>query len=215
MDKQKIIQTEDNSSTVFSERYGEHYHSTFGAINESQHIFIDAGLKYVSKSRISIFEMGFGTGLNAYLTLKYAKESQKDIEYTGLEKHPVTKDIYENLSFSVDPKFIDIQESEWNTWQLIEEGFSLKKVEADLMSYKHVGFYDLVYFDAFSPDVQPQLWTEEIFSRIYKQLNNGGVLMTYSVKGVVKRALKSVGFKIEKLPGPIGKREILRATKVI
>ena len=215
MDKQKIVITDDNSTTVFSDRYKEHYHSTFGAENESQHIFIDAGLKQINKQEISIFEMGFGTGLNAYLTLKNLKEENKKVHYLGIEKHPVLAEVYENLSFSSDKIFLEMHTLAWGKEFLFRDNFVLEKVEADLLDYQHKQKYDLVYFDAFSPDIQSDLWSEDVFKKLYNTMNNGAVLMTYSVKGIVKRALKSAGFKIEKLPGPKGKREILRATKVI
>jgi len=211
----KIIKTEDNSSTLFSERFKEHYHSTFGAVNESQHIFIDAGLKSLAKVEISIFEMGFGTGLNALLSLNYAKANSIKINYHTIEKYPVSKDVYEKLSFSKDESFIKLHSSKWGVNIQLSDSFILNKQEVGLQDFEHKIFYDLVYFDAFSPDIQPELWTEEVFRNLYNHMNNGAVLMTYSVKGIVKRALKASGFTIEKLPGPIGKREILKATKII
>lgn len=208
--------TEDQSSTLFSDLYGEHYHSIHGAINESQHIFIDGGLKSLQKSEISIFEMGFGTGLNAFLSLEYALKHELNIKYTTLEKHPVASPIYTELNYGKEKgraNFIKLHELEWESFHKINEHFSFSKHAVDLLDYKHKEQYDLVYFDAFSPDSQPELWSESVFKAIYEHMNPAGILMTYSVKGIVKRALKAVGFKIEKIPGPIGKREILRATK--
>lgn len=208
--------TEDQSSTLFSDQYGEHYHSIHGAINESQHIFIDGGLKAMDQPNISIFEMGFGTGLNAFLTLEYALQHQLNIKYTTLEKHPVVPQIYSELNYGKEKgraNFIKLHEVEWGQAYEINENFSFSKHAIDLLDYKHSTNYDLVYFDAFSPDSQPELWSESVFKALYEHMNPSGILMTYSVKGIVKRALKAVGFKIEKIPGPIGKREILRAIK--
>ena len=208
-----IRKTEDNSPTLYSEQYKEHYHSTFGAINESEHIFINAGLKQISKKKISIFEMGLGTGLNASLTLEYAIKNKLDIDYHTIEKHPIQKEIFNNLDYILESKdkFLKLHNSPWETKTEITKQFSLHKYEADLKDYKHTNKYDLIYFDAFSPDIQAELWTKEVFEDILKHLNKDGILVTYSVKGIVKRALKSAGYKIEKIPGPKGKREILRA----
>jgi len=210
-----IQNTEDKSPTLYSELYKEHYHSTFGAVNESKHIFINAGLKQVKNKKISIFEMGFGSGLNALLTLEYAINHNLNINYHTVEKHPILEDVYTKLEFvkGTENNFNKLHNAPWGKEIKINENFSLKKINIDLNAYNHIEKYDLVYFDAFSPDIQANLWSEEIFAKIYKQMNAGGIFMTYSVKGIVKRALKSVGFKIEKIPGPKGKREILRAYK--
>jgi len=212
--KQTIVETDDTSTTLFSEKYGEHYHSTFGAQNESQHIFIEAGFKQIQKTEVSIFEMGFGTGLNAYLTLKTAQELNKKVKYIGVEKYPVSKDLIQKLSFANDKTFLNIHKADWEKEIQINKHFELLKQKTDLLKYNHKEFYDLVYFDAFSPEAQPYLWSEDIFRELYNHMNKGAILTTYSVKGIVKRALKSVGFEIEKLAGPTGKREILRAKKI-
>ena len=212
--KQTIVETDDTSTTLFSEKYGEHYHSTFGAQNESQHIFIEAGFKQIQKTEVSIFEMGFGTGLNAYLTLKTAQELNKKVKYIGVEKYPVSKDLIQKLSFANNKTFLDIHKADWEKKIQISKHFELLKQKTDLLKYSHKEFYDLVYFDAFSPEAQPYLWSEDIFRELYNHMNKGAILTTYSVKGIVKRALKSVGFEIEKLAGPTGKREILRAKKI-
>ena len=207
-----IQKTEDLSPTLFSSKYNEHYHSKFGAVNESLHVFI-SGLKQINKKEISIFEMGFGTGLNALLTLEYAELNMLDINYYTIEKHPIEQDVFNKLIYSHASKnnFTKLHSSKWEEAVQISKQFSIHKSESDLKEYIHQNKYDLVYFDAFSPDIQPDLWTSKIFDKIYKQMNKDGIFLTYSVKGVVKRALKSVGFKIEKVPGPKGKREILRA----
>lgn len=212
----QIVNTEDQSKTLFSELYGEHYHSTFGAKNESQHIFIDAGLAQISKNEVSIFEMGLGTGLNAFLSLKFASENDYKIKYFGIEKHPVNRDLYSKLDYGNGEEldlFMKIHNSDWGVSTKITPNFTLYKEEVDLLDFNHTEKYDLVFFDAFSPDIQPELWSEDVFRTIYQCMNLNGIFMTYSVKGIVKRALKSAGFKIEKIPGPKGKREILRAVK--
>jgi len=215
MDDITLKKTEDQSTTLYSKRYNEHYHSTFGAKNESQHIFIDAGLKQIEKQNISIFEMGLGTGLNALLSYIYAKEKNKYIKYFSVEKHPLNMDVISKLNYTSDK--LDIFElmhsSNWNKETKIDSNFYLTKTEADITEYIHQNNYDLVYYDAFSPDIQGELWSTEIFKAIFDKMNKNGILMTYSVKGIVKRAIKAAGFRIEKIPGPKGKREILRAFK--
>ncbi len=212
----KIVKTEDASFTLYSEQYGEHYHSLNGALNESQHIYIGAGLNQVDASKINVFEMGFGTGLNAYLTALFAEKHHREIHYITVEKHPLEvptffKELPEEYR---NPLFEKIHQTDWEQTNNIHPKFSLLKHKADICDYKHQAKYHLVYYDAFSPDSQPDLWTADIFKSIFDAMHPSGILVTYSVKGDVKRALKSVGFKIEKLPGPKGKREILRAIKV-
>ena len=212
----KLIATKDASHTLFSEIYKEHYHSVYGALDESYHIFIKAGLRQIKKDNISIFEMGFGTGLNAFLSLLESEKQNLNIVYTTIEKHPVPASIYRQLNYAKEQEkelFLKLHQADWQSKQIITPFFSLIKTEGSILNYQHQNYYDLIYYDAFSPEIQPDLWSEDIFLRIYEKLNKGGILMTYTVKGTVKRALKSVGFKIEKLPGPIGKREILKAYK--
>lgn len=216
----KRVLTSDNSHTLFNEKVGEHYHSTFGAIQESMHIFIEAGLKRLmeSKTNINILEMGFGTGLNALLSLKFAMENNLTIDYCGIEAYPIKEEDAVNLNY---PAILDMEMEIFlamhrSNKELVKiaDNFSLQKIisklqDVDLADDK----YDLVYFDAFSPEAQPELWTEEVFAKIFNSMKIGGVLTTYSCKGIVKRALRSVGFKIKRLPGPPGKREFLRAEK--
>ncbi len=216
-----IVRTSDNSKTVYSEQFGEHYHSSFGAKTESEHIFIEAGLKYISKENnsINILEMGFGTGLNALLTYKYTIENSLNIKYTTFEAYPLKIEEIKLLNY---PDLLDIDSESFEKMHISMEqpviiskefGFELiinKFQSVNLISNN----FDLVYYDAFSPDIQPELWTQEIFNKVYKAMKTGGVLTTYSCKGLVKRNLKASGFSIEKLPGPPGKREFLRAYKV-
>lgn len=214
------IITSDKSHTLFNEIIGEHYHSTFGAVQESEHIFIDAGLKFISenKSTISILEMGFGTGLNALLTLKFSQVHKLNINYFGVEAFPISIEQAMMLNY---PELVGIEKETFvkmhhcaKESEKISGNFVLNKSLAKLEDTNLPdNYFDLVYFDAFSPGSQPELWTEEVFQKVFKSMKTPSVLTTYSCKGIVKRALKSTGFQIEKLPGPPGKREFLRAKK--
>ncbi len=216
-----IVLTSDNSHTLYNETVGEHYHSTFGAIQESEHIFIEAGLKYVSenKDEINILEIGLGTGLNSFLSLKFAIENDLTIDYLGIEAFPIEMEDAKKLNYPANlgmekEMFLEIHKP---TNEIIKIGnkFSLQKKLVKLQETElPLENFDLVFFDAFSPDAQPELWTEEVFAKIFNSMKTGGVLTTYSCKGIVKRALRSVGFKIKRLPGPPGKREFLRAEKI-
>lgn len=217
----EIVLTEDGSNTLRVPELNEHYHSTFGAIAESRHIFIEAGLKYVMKnnpSELNILEVGFGTGLNALLTMLWADSTTTAICYTGIEKYPLEDSLWNKLNYPEQIEearaleyFKALHECTWNKNYKLLANFNFIKYDVDLEAYQNPeASFDLIYFDAFGPDVQPNLWTEEIFSKIAKMTAKGGVLVTYSCKGTVKRALKASGFEIEKIPGPKGKREILR-----
>lgn len=216
----KIVKTGDNSFTLYNTRLNEHYHSTFGAIQESEHVFIKSGLELfrMTDSPINIFEVGFGTGLNALLSYKWAEKYSKQINYQCIELYPI------ELETAVKLNYADLLNLDQNIFlkmhQVIEKEmpvsayFSLHKYYGSLQEFKvRDNQFNLIYFDAFSPDVQPEMWSEKVFQKIFKAMKRGGVLTSYSCKGIVKRALKSTGFKVEKLPGPKGKREILRAHK--
>ncbi len=217
----KFVITEDGSHSLFVPELNEHYHSVFGAINESQHIFIDAGLKKAisNKREINILEIGYGTGLNALMTFIELERQHIKCDYTAIEAFPLDMEIYSQLNYSEILKisndiFLKIHEVEWGVKQIISDFFKIQKLESKVqeMSLPENNF-DLVFFDAFAPDVQPELWTTTVFENIHHSMKNEAILTTYSTKGIVKRALKAAGFSIEKLPGPKGKREILRATK--
>jgi len=219
-----IVITADGSTTIFSQEVNQHYHSYFGALQETMHVFIEAGLcsgVFANSNRLSILEIGFGTGLNALLTYFRAHELHKDIFYEALELFPLTVQEVALLNYpallpypNVKEIFTTLHSTAWNKKQLISKNFSLHKHHTSALEYRYpVNTFDLVYFDAFSPEAQPEMWTKEIFSAIYKSMKTEGVLVTYSTKGVIKRTLQSLGFEIEKLPGPVGKREMLRARK--
>ena len=219
----KIVLTEDGSHTVQLNDSKEHYHSTFGAIQESMHIFINHGFKHLSPAidNIQIFEVGFGTGLNAFLT--YLQTSDKDIfvNYTAIEAFPLDKEIYSELNYHKLIKsgegeqiFALMHDAPWNQIFFISPKFALTKVQTKIENFDLRNKYHIIYFDAFDPEYQPELWTESIFNKMYKMLEPGGIIITYCAKGKVKRAMKSAGFKIEELPGPPGKREITRGYKL-
>ena len=220
----EIILTEDGSHTLYIPELKEHYHSTFGAIAESRHVFIEAGLRQALKNNdgeINILEVGFGTGLNALLTILETSLKGSTVKYTALETFPLAQQLWSKLNY---PEQIgDIKAKEifqflhqcgWNLEKEITPGFFITKVEKRLEDFKAAGMlYNLIYFDAFGPDVQAELWTDEIFRKISGMTAKGGILVTYSCKGSVRRALKAAGFAVEKIPGPKGKREIVRGVR--
>lgn len=220
MEGTEIIITDDGSHSLYSNKYGEQYHSSFGAIQESEHIFISGGLNFFADNdRINILEIGTGTGLNVLLTFIQSERRNISIEYDGIELFPPNKKILEQLNYpnvlKVNRSVFDLIHSSRNDTIDISENFRFRnKLDSVHTVELENDKYNIVYMDAFSPDIQPEMWSVNVFEKINKSMNLGGVLTTYSCKGVVKRALKSAGFIIEKLPGPPGKREFLRATKV-
>lgn len=224
MTQHKIVETEDGSFTLFSTEIGEHYHSTKGALQESQHVFIKEGLlHYISnnphKKRINILEMGFGTGLNALLALKVGIDYKLEIFYTTIEKYPIPINLAQKLNCGqlFDNKgYVDyynqLHFAEWNVETKINI-FYLNKIQTDITDYLPQTPVDVVFFDAFSPKVQQELWSVEIFTKIYQAMTDNAVLTTYSAKGDVRRNLIASGFSVVKLQGPPGKRHILRAVK--
>jgi tRNA U34 5-methylaminomethyl-2-thiouridine-forming methyltransferase MnmC len=215
--------TDDGSYTLYVPALNEHYHSTYGALQESMHIFIRAGLHEctLDRTKLNVLEAGFGTGLNAILTYEFAVENKIMINYLAIEKHPLQKDLLKKLHFeeivmterSLEV-FYNLHEAGWGFPVNVCPDFTITKNEQDLQKLElQDESLDLIYHDAFAPEVQPELWSQKIFDMYYKALQQGGIMVTYSCKGIVKRNLKNAGFIIEKLPGPEGKREILRARK--
>lgn len=217
----KIVKTADGSYTLFSKEFEEHYHSTYGALNESMQVYIENGLKYCKKKTINIFELGFGTGLNAFLTYIESIKSNLTIKYNAIELYPVKPEIISELDYKEIftmaelSIFNKMHDSPWDIDIKLYENFILKKIECDFEGFIHKEKYDLIYFDAFSPDTQPNLWSKENFIKLYNSLNPNGILTTYSSKGNVKRNLKDAGFTVSRLSGPNGKRHVLRAEKNI
>ena len=210
--------TRDGSSTLYAPNFDEHYHSLHGAIQESMYVFIEKGLRQLPDlASISILEMGFGTGLNALLTYQDARE--KEIHYTSVELYPLTLEQAASLNYAketgeedAEEIFQKLHQAQWEEYQHIGQSFHLKKIKTEFQNFFPDRKFDLVYFDAFAPAVQPDLWSDEIMERMFQVLNPGGVFVTYSAKGSVKRGLIKAGFEVEKLPGPPGKREMLRGT---
>ncbi len=218
MSKIKITPSQDGSNTVYSHVYKEHYHSVYGAIAESKHIYIQSGIATIEKNNISVLEIGFGTGLNAILTQMYAEINRVKITYNTIEKHPIESEIYKNLNYcsilnTDKDKFIRLHTIPFDEYYNISEYFTFRKTEIDLLNYKPNFVYDLVFFDAFAPDIQPDLWTKKIFQTLYNNLSDNGILVTYSSKGIVKTALREVGFTVKRKAGPPPKRHILFAQK--
>jgi tRNA U34 5-methylaminomethyl-2-thiouridine-forming methyltransferase MnmC len=219
--KQELLITGDGSHTLFVPELNEYYHSTFGAITESGVVFIDAGLKpaLLKSSAINILEIGFGAGLNALLT--YFGSIGKTIHYHAVEAFPLDQNIIEKLNYAeilasqnAGHIFRLLHSANWNEEQCIPDHFFLKKINLRIVdAILPEGYFDLVYFDAFGPEVQPELWTEAIFAKIGVAMKKNGILTTYSAKGEIRRNLKRAGFEVEKLPGPPGKRHITRAIK--
>lgn len=222
--KRKIIITEDGSTTIHIPEWNEQYHSTHGAIQEAQHVYIKNGLHYFIEKdnveNVSILEIGFGTGLNAFITLLEAEKLKLKINYKGVEAFPVLTQELKQLNYvtqlnasTKENIFNKLHEVTWETSQEITNYFQLIKEQKDFSEINEIDAFNIIYFDAFGAGVQPELWTEEIFKSMYNALNENGVLVTYSAKGSVKRALRSVGFTLKRLQGPPGKRHMLRATK--
>ncbi len=219
--KREIIQTADGSHTIHLEDWNEQYHSKHGAIQEAYHVFIKNGLDQFTKKEISILEIGFGTGLNAIITQLESQKHGINIHYTGVEKYPVEWEEAKLLNYvaqlghdQLHSIFKKMHECPWEEEIEITSNFCLTKLQKDFVEIDNNSQFDLVYFDAFGARVQPELWTEELFQIMYTCLRNKGVLVTYSAKGSVRRAMQTVGFEVERLPGPPGKREMLRAIKL-
>jgi len=215
----ELLMTSDGSHTLYVPEIDENYHSTHGAILESRHIFIEAGLKQCAKSEIHVLEIGFGTGLNAFLALLETENGDQKIHFTTLELYPVEIDKALKLNYpeELSPEnrlnFEKLHTSEWNKKIQITPNFTLNKIITDFTFCNFTDTFDVVFFDAFSPEKQPEMWTLYQFERIFKVCNSGAILTTYCAKGMVRRAMQEAGFKVERLPGPTGKREILRCMK--
>ncbi|MDD3079596.1 MAG: tRNA (5-methylaminomethyl-2-thiouridine)(34)-methyltransferase MnmD [Paludibacter sp.] len=218
-DHTSIRLTEDGSHTLYVSGIDECYHSSHGAIQESKHIFIEAALNNCKKTELTVFEVGFGTGLNAFLTCLEAERRGLKVHYICIEKYPVPIENVERLNFPAvlcpekQNVFMQMHCSAWNEKIPLSDTFGLLKIKGDFTSYLHTDKYDVVYFDAFSPDKQPEMWSDIQFGKIFEACNPGAVLTTYCAKGVVRRTMQSTGFSVERLPGPPGKREMLRAIK--
>ncbi|WP_179333147.1 tRNA (5-methylaminomethyl-2-thiouridine)(34)-methyltransferase MnmD [Winogradskyella costae] len=223
--KRNIITTSDGSKTIQIEEWNEQYHSIHGAIQEANHVFLKHGLLFYSMQvsstqPISILEIGFGTGLNAFLTLIKAEKDNLNLNYTGIEAYPVQPEEINQLNYvelisqTHQAVFEKMHETPWEESCAITPKFQLKKQQKFFKDIDSKDNFDIIYFDAFGARVQPDLWTEDIFKIMFEALKTNGILVTYSAKGSVRRAMQAVGFVVERLPGPPGKREMLRAQKM-
>lgn len=215
----KVITSGDGSQTLYLPDQDESYHSVHGALTESLHVFISAGMhQFPALSELRLFEFGFGSGLNALLTALEAEKNQQVVQYTAIEKYPLEASITAQLKYASDPEtqalFQEIHQAEWDKSVKLTPHFTLQKWYGGMEKLLQVQTsFHLIYFDAFAPRVQPELWTIDMFSRLFSLLEDGGLLVTYCAKGEVKRNMKAAGFFVEAIPGPPGKREMTRAWK--
>lgn len=217
--KRHLQLTADGSHTIQIDDLQVTYHSKHGAIQESQHVFIDAGIAYLHQmnhlSELRILEMGFGTGLNALLTAIFSAQMDMRIHYHSIEAFPLTMDEVSSLNYGhllqQESVFSQLHTAEWNVATTIHPKFELYKHHCKLNAFTTEEKFNLVYYDAFAPTAQPELWTVEVFQQLYQCLATGGILVTYCSKGVVRRAMEAAGFRVTKLQGPPGKREMVRA----
>jgi tRNA U34 5-methylaminomethyl-2-thiouridine-forming methyltransferase MnmC len=212
--------TDDGSHTVFYKDLDEPYHSVYGAIQESRHVFIEQGFFQLRQTPVRILEVGLGTALNLLLTVFSSEEKGTEVYYHAVEKYPLLPEEYNQLNFN---KFLpdhgsewlsSIHDAAWDTEVRITNWFTIFKERSDVKAMKTSGRFDLVYFDAFAPDKQPELWGTEVFTMLATLMNQGAVLVTYTAKGSVRRTMQSCGFRVEKVPGPPGKREMIRAVRI-
>lgn len=219
--QRKLVRTADGSKTLRIDDWDEQYHSKHGAFQESKHVFIEQGLQqYSNRKALNILEMGFGTGLNALMTLMEGRSLDMAINYVSVEAYPIDAELVGQLEYwefweesLAKTAFFEMHTTPWEVAHLINPKFSLTKQQKDFAEVKEIAAFDLIYFDAFGARVQPELWTEELFATMFASLRPEGSLVTYSAKGSVRRALEKVGFRVERLPGPPGKREMLRGKK--
>jgi len=215
------ITTNDGCHSLYVPELDEHYHSTHGAFNEAMHVFINHGL-LATTSDVAILEVGFGTGLNAWLSCLTSAKEKRHLTYTSLETFPLGEEITNELnypSFSDDANanawFQQIHQCDWEKPQTIHEYFSLTKLNSQVQAVNNKKQFDIIFFDAFGPRKQPDMWTEEVFLKMYESLKSGGFLVTYCAQGQVKRTMKAAGFLVEPLPGPPGKREMTKGVKQV
>lgn len=220
--KYEIVETEDGSHTLKLVDTDITFHSKKGAIQESLHVFIQTGFDYFTQENpsakvVKIFEVGFGTGLNALLTAKAARKRGKQVVYKAVDLYPLGGDIFNRLNY---PQILDeielyraIMQTGWEQLLYIDPFFKLQKIRMGLEQYTFTELQHIIYFDAFAPEDQEEMWSEAICKKMFDGLESGGVLVTYCSKSIVRRTLQAAGFNIQKIPGPPGKREIVRAIK--
>ena len=215
--------TQDGSHSVIAHRFGVSYHSKYGAVLESMHVFIGAGLLRLMQpgGHLSVLEVGFGTGLNAFMTYLEGEKSQTAITYEAIEAFPLEPEFAFELNFpeilhatGQKQVFYDMHRLTWGESFPLGPRFKFKKIQERFEQYRPESTFDVVFFDAFAPAAQPELWQTDVLAIFYRALRTGGILVTYCAKGEVKRRLRAIGFEVETLPGPPGKREMVRAVKV-
>lgn len=217
--KREIIRTADGSKTIYLPEIDEHYHSVNGAIGESMHVFVEAGYQFCKNNPVSVFEVGFGTGLNALLTAIEAGKNKKHTTYSAIEKYPLPPDITDQLNYAdsfgkeITELFSAIHSAEWGVPVRVTEYFTLMKIEGDLLKDKIDYSADLIYYDAFAHSKQPEMWQYDVLEKSCSTLEKGGIFVTYSARGELRRNLQALGFVITRLPGASGKREMIRAIK--
>jgi len=221
LENREIIITQDGSTSIFLPDWNESYHSKHGAIQEAYHVFINSGLALFQDKPVAILEIGFGTGLNAFITFLESQKSKQQIDYVGVEAYPVAANEVLKMNYVQELKaenyrneFEKMHQDSWGQMHEITANFSLTKRKQLFEEINDESVFDLIYFDAFGFRVQPELWSFEMFQQMYKALKTGGVLVTYACRSSIKKAMLDSGFIVEKLPGAPGKREMLRATKL-
>jgi len=220
--KREVILTADGSKTIYIQEMDENYHSTNGAFQEAMHVFIQNGIRTrISNDEITVFEMGFGTGLNALLTLVEAVNSNRTINYIGIEAYPVESELIKEINYEklVDEQFTEyfsmMHSLSWEQKHILHPNFTFQKIHLKIQDYQPLNSsVDLIFFDAFGPKVQKEVWTIDVLKKMHDMLKPNGILVSYCAMGQMKRDLKSLGFKVEGLPGPPGKREMTRAVKL-
>lgn len=219
----EIKLTADGSHTLFVAALNENYHSYHGAYAEARHVFIKMGLMAAKENflPIHVFEVGFGTGLNATLAYAFSIDQHHPVHYTGIEKHPLDEEIISQLNYGefwkntqLDEVFKTMHQAAWNSPLPLDSHFQFQKIQGSVLDYVfEPNHYHVIFFDAFAPDKQPEMWTVDLFTQLYQALAPGGMLVTYCAKGQFKRDLKAAGFEVQTLPGPPGKREMVRGIK--
>ena len=219
--KKEVVVTGDGSKTIHMPELNESYHSTHGALQEAEHVFINYGLDQIDKESLDVFELGFGTGLNAILAYRFSKQNNVYISYVGVEAYPVSMEMLEALDYTdfltADEKkiFLEMHNSDWGSKVELSDQFTFQKIEEKIEDYKvSEDTMDIVFFDAFGPRTQGSLWQPVILDKMAKMLREYGILTTYCAQGQFRRDLKSVGFDVTKVPGPPGKREMTVAFKL-
>jgi len=220
MENFEIRQTNDGSKTIYLSSIDETYHSSHGAVQEAKHVFLEHGLSYVDSindEEINVFEMGFGTGLNALLTATWSMKKQRKVNYTGIELYPVPEIIWQQMDYAErsedEQLYIQLMKASWEKDQNIHPYFQLRKINENVKEVKLDTKVDLIFYDAFGPRAQAEMWELPILTKMHELLKTGGVFVTYCAQGQMKRNLTSLGFTVESLPGPPGKREMTRAIK--